>query len=1676
MKNLKKLVVMLIILMVGILTASTSQAFNVFADQKASILKDGKFYPNTALPGGTFFCIQPGGEFHPNITEYGYANYKNNYKTIPSSGNYVCEECNGELKTPWNNNTYYYYKYELEGEINALEHQDAAYALAEACERGILMSWDTAYAIWESSISDPKRIGGYDLIKEAQAYWKFYKLTHSGTTDIFETLIKDRSSNIKVGVDQTGGYYVVGPFKVTYPDGVYNGKNRFSWVEKVEAVTDTGTYPAEVLEYSDFGKEGSTSLNGKEFYIKFYSNTATNVSLKVKFGYLESCSATMKKYVGKRMNCNWTLQTSGKCDHSYNDPWDASKNDSNGNGIQDNGEVGDWHEWKVDKKRYEAKEEEGSATQRLMALEGQASKNYKYVEKVLPLQPIPLTIDIGGNVFLDKDEGKVNEGNNVFDDGEGLKGVEVYLYEASGNAASGQYEEKHVHSGSSSSGTGCYTTPIYHKHEGNVTEAVYHTHTLECYKHDDAGNVIDASGKILYDKNRNFVQNGTPIIICGKEERKTIDYYKNTCAGKVTYSTSYFTCTKTEGKTIDGYALGCNKIEGQTVEGRKEVKNKTITGDNGYYEFKNLNAMKKYYVEFVYNGMLYTNVLPFTGDNAEKQSKATEAAVSSTNRQAFNDKFKEIGSNPNNYMSPSRGAYNQVFLQEDIADTFKTIASNYGSHGNTDKEVFAFDCRIRARSVKNYPVLDKFAISESNETLGGETFPALYAGADNPKHINLGIKARQTFDLALYKDVFNAKLNINGQEEVYTYDARKDWQNEGFSYGVREDYYLEELRNKYIEGKDTNITTTEVASEGEYSHEYRTEEIINGNNVNENYQSWLKDNNYLNTLYGEDSNKQYAWRDINHGITDKDKLQIHVTYKIAIRNQSSVVGSVTEIVDYYDSHYQFEKAYVGDKDGKEIANTKVDASETSMYGEATRMGANGQWTVGSEKRGYKTIYLRPTEKKLYTDDKEQYIYVTFGLINPESTLIAAGLPQGKRFYTYNLAEINGYKTYGTDIKDTNSLGLIDRDSNPGNFNPATYEMGKTALEDDTSKAPAYAYSIRTSRTLEGNVFEDALSKDATASKEKYVVNVAKTRFGNGTIDSSDKKIEGVKVELVEIKNGQLVVRQTTYTDKDGWYGFGAFLPGDYTIRFTYGAEDKTALTTTSQYTQGLNATSYNGQDYQSTTFTTKQGETVTPHNYKVDATLQSIYNASNAAKNSEEKDVTVADQVIKKYDIEGYYWFDDPYMANKSDAEDDAARRAQVVAYSKTEYGKEITNHKAEVFNSYINQKTLREQESKDDKFDKFTQAQPMEEVVDTEAKNRELVNELERRTYMYAYTPEIKVEVEYTTKQIEGNMNAKKAADDKKDYYEYKITGVDFGVVERPRTQLTIDQDIDHIKVTAADGTTLLELQHEETGDNFKVVVNNGDNYMYAPKSDFSKYDKEELLNVILDDELLSGAKLEVTYNITVTNNSEANTGTTRAKTIINYVANNLNFDLSDNNGLWEVVKKEDIQTTSHSTFINNASRNKDVKLVDLSTQTTVLKATNANPLTKVLNPGESTTSTLTLKKTLSAESSVDDLSYSEIIEIDNTVGRYDHGAIPGNQSLEEQPREHDTSGASRYDEIDQTSGTKNVKTRYPQDGKIIVTPPTGSKIIYYVLGITLAVILATGIILIKKFVIRKK
>lgn len=1696
MGRTKKILLSIIILAITLLIGTQVQAFTVCKDEVSKYVQGHHFFPNYEN-GGILYCIQPGGTFKATLTRAKYNQYP--VGTYWPSASYTCIS---KLGTP--PTLGYYLKYEQGATIDYTSHQDEAYNLANYEEKGEIISWDSQYATWSSTVSNP--MASFTQGLEGKAYQKFYESIQPS----FESKVSIEQGDVKIAVDQNEGSYKVGPFTVSYPDGQYNKKNLFSWIEKAEVITNAGTYEVQIqdksgAEITGLGKDESNTLNGKEFYVKFYSTEAiTMTDLQFSFGYLHHCEATMITYNGTKIERYWDIEGPAECIHQstliITDPDTGDEEER----------IIDYD--KHDAYRYVVRERNLGSSQVLMLYKPTAKKIY---EKAVVRRPvsaptstppgdippgtppgIPLTMKIAGFVFLDQGTGKANAGNNIKDGDEALPGVEVAIYETT--SPDGNKTQTHIHSGSSSVYGGCYTIPVYHVHSGSPTEygscyskvatsshshsgnkniggacfrtVVYHTHDSNCKTYTDVKNPDGTISRIegqysCISDGTNYtrgVRKHTHTSACPKDangnytnecilsnENSMILYYEQTCNEQVTYEA---TCGKTE-QTIEYYKLSCNKTV-DLVKGSSQELKWMLTDNEGHYEFTGLNSQKKYYIEFIYNGMLYTNVTRLAG-NAENISKSTEEAQGHTgNRQAFNDQFAEIGSHPQNYKG------RRVYLQEEIVDVFKDIAKNHGSHGNDEKSLYANDCRISAYSTEIYPLISEFTIDTSWNYIAGKNYAPIYGGQYDQLHVNLGITARETFDMALYKDVLKADVVMNGKTETYNYDARKAGPN-GFSLGVRESDYLTRIGDAYKGGNSiTDYGNTREVEQDTYDIDMRSEEVANGQSSNYN-----KENTKVTTDDGTkkdaiDSNYQLNYDYDNmkkDGENANDRLKIFVTYKLALRNQSSTVGAITELVDYYDTNFEFVRAYVGDIDGNQTGT--VTGSTDSMYRSSE---------YKATRNGYKTIYLRPDAETRLGESDEQYIYVVLQLLGPTNDagdLLSSKLLNNDTLTVMNLAEINGYKTYyqkdaGNDSRDGITPGLVDIDSNPGNLNISNienltqesilaYPNIRSMYEDDTSRAPAYIYKLLESRTIEGKMFED---EGVVKYKD---VNTKEERVGSGNIDDLEKKdkpIEGAIVELVEIKNGQMVVRATTTTNKDGWYGFTGFLPGEYTIRFTYGSNDDTAMTTTQVFNRtGKNDTSYNGQDYQSTTYRKDATNGLVTNEYVVDASLNKRYENNIASKNGEEKINNVQQtQAIDTYGNNNYWYTVDSKL---SDARDDAARVQEVIDYSKNEYGREIVNHKAEVFNAYVN---------------------PQASHI-TKAVHDELVSELERRTYRYAYTPQIEIEVEYAREGSLGNG--------RKDSYVHKIVGVDFGIVERPKSELVIDQDVENIKVTAADGNTVLF--DTKTGtNNLQWILGTFKKDGFYKGKKIEDYDKQELINIIMDDELISGAKIEITYKLKITNNGEvdANT-TTRAKSIINYVANNLEFDVNDNmldgKALWKVATKDSVQNASYSTFVNNTDRtdNSRLKLLDLSTQSTILEATENNPLARTaLKPGESVESTLKLKKVISAESSQDDLKYTnmtEIVEIDNTVGRYDHDATPGNQSVELQPQEHDTSGASRFTTF---NGDLNIDGTTPPDGEIIITPPTGSTHIYYVLGIGVAIVLAAGLYLINRFVLRRK
>ena len=291
--------------------------------------------------------------------------------------------------------------------------------------------------------------------------------------------------------------------------------------------------------------------------------------------------------------------------------------------------------------------------------------------------------------------------------------------------------------------------------------------------------------------------------------------------------------------------------------------------------------------------------------------------------------------------------------------------------------------------------------------------------------------------------------------------------------------------------------------------------------------------------------------------------------------------------------------------------------------------------------------------------------------------------------------------------------------------------------------------------------------------------------------------------------------------------------------------------------------------------------------------------------------------------------------------------------------------------------------------------------------------------------------------------------------YKAYKIKNIDFGIEKRPEAQLQLTKDLANLKVILEDGTVLFDTSKAQ-----KDVAWQG------PTTGANQ------VTVTMDENLMQGATVELTYKMTVTNvgqtdyvggnyyysgktDSKDKVVTTQATKVVDYVANNLVFDPNrPENKEWQIVDPAKVKTGNAKTTLVDGN-------IDISQYKTMIETKDSNNLVnKALKPGETTeVASLVLTKVMAKDDANDELSYRNIAEIvttTNQAGRKHEHSILGNQNPGEDPKEVDADDAER----------------------VTILPPYGGfdRTIYYVIAITAAaVVLGTGIILIKKKVINK-
>ena len=430
-----------------------------------------------------------------------------------------------------------------------------------------------------------------------------------------------------------------------------------------------------------------------------------------------------------------------------------------------------------------------------------------------------------------------------------------------------------------------------------------------------------------------------------------------------------------------------------------------------------------------------------------------------------------------------------------------------------------------------------------------------------------------------------------------------------------------------------------------------------------------------------------------------------------------------------------------------------------------------------------------------------------------------------------------------------------------------------------------------------------------------------------------------------------------------------------------------------------------------------------------------------------------------------------------------------------------------------------------------------MTKVTDYLSKNKtkeainyqvDAIEELMKNTMMVSQTGIINSEIEYDRKTTDVyDQNSKKYIQK----LEYDLSDVNLGLTERPRAQLNISKELTNIQIVLANGQTLFDASQSvanliyqkhkiyDKSEYYKEVHDGGNVGYRLDRNNLRKAVEErteELVQATMDEELMSGAKIRVTYKMSVDNIGEVdfmdkdfyylgktndnskedsnwkNYVKTNAMNIIDYVSNEMNYEATYQEDIdnWRVVStdellgiEEDKKHNEDTSYIaeDNDYVN-DIYEPHLKTYNVLV---TSNKLSAYLIPRAIDPDTESYKNsrkevslilsTILSNSTVNKNfiynNLTELIEVKNTFGRRLSLSKVGNQYMPYQSDDK-TQDESTYwihpDEPDADSGQK-VQTNVP----------TGENRNYnraIVLAITSFAIIIGAVVLIKNKVLKDK
>ena len=548
----------------------------------------------------------------------------------------------------------------------------------------------------------------------------------------------------------------------------------------------------------------------------------------------------------------------------------------------------------------------------------------------------------------------------------------------------------------------------------------------------------------------------------------------------------------------------------------EELVGTTYTDKDGNYEFKIKVSypeieLPAYKVKFTYDSIDFQGCAP-SYNNKINGSKAIE---NTSQRNALNDKYATISGTENN--DANKGYARDINGNVTSNLTYAYNNSDRKSYVNNLSAGYTKNMNIK-RVVANKQLINPIEATYSlraNDP-GGNPGGLSYLAGNTIQGINLGLLTREMPDLAVSNQISNVVTTVNGYNNLYKTTLTKT--------------------NRDPDNSDLKVGVTYVTDENKLSRF---------------------------TIYPSDVKTWSADSNVT------DKLQVFITYKVGITNESTTLyNRVRELAIYYDNNYQLQ--YIGNN---------LDANKNNYCATNEYKVSNSKYS-NYNMQGYTKTCIEINDVISANTTKE--IYMTFKVSDNEVKKMLEYSERGEKYTPKmnNVVEINSYSTY-SDEAGTKVYAGVDKDSAAGNVN---------RIDDDTGIAKEFTISQSGTRTLTGTVFLDKTADELMTGKE---------RQGNSIYNNAeDKTLKNVKVVLTgkqdnnsinKVTGAQVTTVANNYEavyDKvtgDNTYIISGFIPGNYTIRYEYNNQ--------TYYEDGNNKININAVDYKSAVVKNVAGET-----------------------------------------------------------------------------------------------------------------------------------------------------------------------------------------------------------------------------------------------------------------------------------------------------------------------------------------------------------------------------------------------------------------------------------------------------------------------------------------------------